>query len=231
MFLESGLQSVSLSRATKTLPPDVGITHEGADLPLQYLQCQLVPKGDSFECHAFSANYEYTQGTRDNCKYAKFPHFWSAHLLLPTRLLYPRLWERAITFNAMAEGHPSRAREATVDVLTELVLQAWPMRTLGKGLCSIPRRHTSAYICILRRLGRELARSHRQYDELVESVQGQVQDLRSLIDSVFVGILALKSFPSERNSVAPPPKAERPRQNRTVHGPTLGAVAGSHVVA
>lgn len=166
-------------------PSDVGFTCEGTALPIPFLQCNIVESSQSlFACHAFSANHDFACGQSPKPKFAKFPSYTSAPANLPLSFLKTRIWERLISFNAMGEGVPERAHQATVDIVCEVFILGWPARDIGLALRSVPRRHASAYLTLVRRYGRLLTRNASELDAMDLGSEGRRAGFSTALSSL-----------------------------------------------
>ena len=107
---------------------------------------------------------------------------------LPSHFINLRIWERVITFNSMAEGVPHRAHEATIDLVSELFQLGWSPKAIGRGIRSVPRRHSSAYISTIRSFGRELIRSTSALEEYRESGEIWRSEVYTVLSLLYVSL-------------------------------------------
>ena len=120
------------------------------------------------------------------------------HMSCCPHVASPGIWERILTFDVMRQGRVANAREATLDTLVALVCQECPPQIIGRGLCSIQCRHTSAYIFHVRRFGRELPETHDDMYKMAQAARRVMDVVRFAFASVFDKCLAPKPLTRER---------------------------------
>ena len=143
-------------------PKDVGVTLEEHGPRLKFLQAELISNAHekNVEVRPYSPNNDFALGISIFPKFARLAHYIKdpgIHNDVQTcKLLRTFMWGRIITFDRLAEGNPERGQNAFIDLVAETLWLQWPYGFICSSLRSIPRRHRSRFMYVVRKFGKQL---------------------------------------------------------------------------
>jgi len=147
-------------RGVKALwPGDVGTTLEGSGERFQFLHADLlVGPGCTIDVRPASPNAGFARGDEPHQKTARLGCFLGK-AVHDSCILKQFLWGRLISFNQTARGDVQRARDAFLDLVSEILRLQWPVPWLCNALRSLPRKHYSPFTIVARAFAKDVAKA------------------------------------------------------------------------
>ena len=139
----------------KLWPADVGVTMEEEGQIMRMLSGVIVIEGQIVRVFPYIPNFHFCLGLSENQKIAKLGSFIGPEIH-SYDMLRSYIFSELLRFNAILQGDDMAAIIFIALIVREAAALGWPEKWISKALRSLPRKHTTNFVNLCRKVGKQL---------------------------------------------------------------------------